>query len=197
MRVGSDAHRLVCWLVRGEPNDATGYYSLHTCGVKHCIRAAHLKWGNQQQNAAIASTDKRDKRLARAGAFAGQRLCWAAERVGEVVWGGWGAGIGSVDCGSMSGRVSDPQTSSDVSVVAPSVVSSLQVGSEARATSADSSPARFPPCAWCLESIMALHRNSPATQQSVCEKLASEDSPPAIPNLVPTVVQSRRSGQGW
>lgn len=43
------AHRLVCWLVRGEPA-GHGMQACHSCRTPGCVNPLHLDWGTDQQN---------------------------------------------------------------------------------------------------------------------------------------------------
>ena len=71
-RVGMDAHRLVCWLVHGPPDEAgTGAdgvtVALHSCNNKRCVKPAHLAWGTASKNVEAGSDEKKRKQDARAG----------------------------------------------------------------------------------------------------------------------------------
>lgn len=50
-----DAHRLVCWLTRGPPDNEQASFAIHSCHHKDCVKSAHLKWDTQQENLRQAS----------------------------------------------------------------------------------------------------------------------------------------------
>jgi hypothetical protein len=48
---GTRANRIACRLAHGEPPEAAPL-ALHSCDVKQCVRASHLRWGSHVENMA-------------------------------------------------------------------------------------------------------------------------------------------------
>jgi hypothetical protein len=57
------AHRLVCWLVKGEPA-GHGMQACHSCRTPGCVSPLHLDWGTDQQNKQ-QDVDRREAKRAR------------------------------------------------------------------------------------------------------------------------------------
>lgn len=69
------AHRLVNWIIRGAPTEHTGFYTIHSCHNKECVKPAHLSWDSQEENLRQSRVVQTGKKAERSGALLFGHLC--------------------------------------------------------------------------------------------------------------------------